>query len=121
MADRYGFGAFVMDTGTRELWQDDRAVSLTPKAFDLLQVLVTSGGVVVDKRTLMKSLWPDSYVGDDSLTQNIATLRRALNDPAERPEYIVTVPRRGYRFAATVRTVSSGENAPVETDGANMT
>ena len=121
MADRYAFGAFVMDTGTRELWQDDRAISLTPKAFDLLQVLVTSGGVVVEKQALMKSLWPDSFVGDETLTQNIATLRRALGDPAERPQYIVTVPRRGYRFAATVRTVAPGDRAPVETDGANVT
>ena len=91
MADRYAFGAFVMDTGTRELRQDDRAISLTPKAFDLLQVLVASGGVVLEKQALMKSVWPDSFVSEETLTQNIATLRRALGDAAEQPQYIVTV------------------------------
>ena len=119
MADRYAFGAFVMDTGTRELRQDDRAISLTPKAFDLLQVLVASGGVVLEKQALMKSVWPDSFVSEETLTQNIATLRRALGDAAEQPQYIVTVPRHGYRFAATVRIVPDTDHSTVESGGAN--
>src|SRR4051812_17773909 len=107
MADRYGFGAFVMDTGTRELRRGDQTIPLTPKAFDVLQVLVESGGVVVEKQDLLKSVWPDSFVSDETLTQNIATLRRALGDVAERPQYIITVPRHGYRFAAAVHGVTA--------------
>src|SRR4051812_36814665 len=113
MADRYGFGAFVMDTGTRELRRGDQTIPLTPKAFDVLQVLVESGGVVVEKQDLLKGVWPGSFVSDETLTQNIATLRRALGDLAERPQYIVTVPRRGYRFAAAVHGLSAANHVHV--------
>jgi len=108
MADRYAFGEFVMDTGTRELRRGDQVIPLTPKAFDLLRVLVASGGGVLEKQTLMQSVWTDSHVGEENLTQNIATLRRALGDVAERPQYIVTVPRHGYRFATAVQGVATG-------------
>src|SRR5437762_10057300 len=74
----YEFGPFRLDCGRRELWRGDQLVPLTPKAFDLLGLLVTSGGRALEKTELMKLLWPDSFVGDDSLTQNIATLRKAL-------------------------------------------
>src|SRR3954469_9407430 len=113
MAHRYGFGPFVMDTGTRELRRGDQPIPLTPKAFDVLQVLVESGGVVVEKQDLLKGVWPDSFVSDETLTQNIATLRRALGDVAERPQYIVTVPRHGYRFAAAVHGVTAANHVPV--------
>src|SRR5437773_1696824 len=110
--DRYEFGPFRLDCGTRELWRGDRVVALTPKAFDLLCVLVTSGGRAVEKSELMKLVWPDSFVGEDSLTQNIATLRRALGDAPDRPQYIVTVPRHGYRFAAAVQAVPDRTDIP---------
>jgi DNA-binding winged helix-turn-helix (wHTH) protein/Tol biopolymer transport system component len=113
MADRYAFGAFVLDTGARELRRNHQLIALTPKAFDLLQVLAASGGVALDKRALMKSVWPDSYVGEETLTQNISTLRRALGDVAEHPNYIVTVPRHGYRFVAAVQIVAAVANADV--------
>ena len=104
--ERYEFGPFQLDCQTRELWRGDEVVALTPKAFDLLQVLVTSGDRVVEKNELMHRVWPDSFVSEDSLTQNIATLRRALGDSSDRPQYIVTVPRHGYRFVASVKAVS---------------
>jgi DNA-binding winged helix-turn-helix (wHTH) protein len=109
--ERYEFGPFRLDCATRELWRGDQLVALTPKAFDLLRVLVTSGGRAVEKNELMKLVWPDSFVGEDSLTQNIATLRKALGDALDRPQYIVTVPRHGYRFAAAVQAVSNGERS----------
>ena len=104
--ERYEFGPFQLDCQTRELWRGDEVVALTPKAFDLLQVLVTSRDQVVEKNELMQRVWPDSFVSEDSLTQNIATLRRALGDSSDRPQYIVTVPRHGYRFVASVKAVS---------------
>src|SRR3954454_20118744 len=118
MADRYEFGVFVMDTGTRELRRGDQTIALTPKACDVLQVLVESGGVVVEKQDLLKGVWPDSFVSDETLTQNIATLRRALGDVAEHPQYIITVPRHGYRFAAAVHGVNS--HRPVLAEAATL-
>jgi DNA-binding winged helix-turn-helix (wHTH) protein len=94
-SERYGFGPYRLDCRTRELWLGDEVVALTPKAFDLLRVLVTSGGGVVEKSELMQLVWPDSFVSENSLTQNIATLRKALGDSPDRPQYIATVPRRG--------------------------
>src|SRR5258706_15621915 len=110
--ERYTFGPFRLDCGTRELWRGDQLVALTPKAFDLLRVLVTQGGRIVKKNELMNLVWPDSFVGEDNLTQNIATLRKALGDAFERPQYIVTVPRHGYRFAAAVQTVPDQTGVP---------
>src|SRR4051812_6146617 len=99
----YEFGPFRLDCGRRELRRADDVVRLTPKAFDLLRVLVTSEGRVLEKTELIKAVWPDSFVSEDSLTHHIATLRKALGDAPDRPGFIVTVPRHGYRFVAAVR------------------
>src|SRR6266436_4205648 len=95
-SDCYGFGPFRLNGRTRELLRNGDAIALTPKAFDTLWVLVTRADRLVEKTELMKLVWPDSFVGEDSLTQNIATLRKALGDVPDRPTYIVTVPRHGY-------------------------
>ena len=102
--ERYLFGVFRLDVPARELKREADVVPLTAKAFDTLVVLVRNRDRVVDKETLMKQVWPDAFVGDDSLTQNISVLRRALGDDTMQPQFIVTVPRCGYRFAAPVTT-----------------
>jgi DNA-binding winged helix-turn-helix (wHTH) protein/Tol biopolymer transport system component len=107
--ERYLFGAFRLDVPARELRRDTEIVPLTAKAFDTLVVLVRHRDRVVDKETLMKQVWPDAFVGDDSLTQNISVLRRALGDDTAQPQFIVTVPRCGYRFAAPVITPVADE------------
>ena len=109
----YAFGPFRLDCATRELWRADERVPVTPKAFDLLRTLVTSGGRVLEKDTLLRTVWPDSFVGEDSMTQNIAALRKALGDTPDRQQYIVTVPRHGYRFAAPVQPVAAQLEVPV--------
>ena len=106
-SDAYWFGPFSLDCRTRELWRGDVAVSLAPKAFDLLRALVAASDRVMEKHELMRLVWPDNFVSEDSLTQHIAGLRRALGDVADRPRYILTVPRHGYRFIAAVRTAPS--------------
>jgi DNA-binding winged helix-turn-helix (wHTH) protein len=103
----YEFGPYRLDGGTRELWRADQLIALTPKAFELLRVFVTSSGRALEKQQLMTLVWRDSFVSEDSLTQNIATLRKAIGDSADRRRYIVTIPRHGYRFVAPVRVVSS--------------
>ena len=112
MSECYDFGPFRLDCRRRELRRSDEVVALTPKALDLLRVLVASGDRVVEKQELMQLVWPNSFVTDDSLTQHIAALRKALGDAPDRPEYILTVPRHGYRFIAVVQATSDESHVP---------
>src|SRR2546427_7135412 len=89
----YRFGPFLIDLEQRLLFRGDAAVSLTQKAFDTLAILVARQGKIVDKSELIKLVWPETFVEENNLTQNISTLRKALGEG----EYIETIPRRGYR------------------------
>lgn len=102
----YGFGPFVLDRPRRLLLRDGEAVALTPKAFDLLSLLVEHDGSVVSKETLMSALWPDTAVEESNLTFQISTLRKALGEG----RYVVTIPGRGYQFAGPVQRLK--EPAP---------
>jgi DNA-binding winged helix-turn-helix (wHTH) protein/TolB-like protein/Tfp pilus assembly protein PilF len=95
----YEFGPFRIDTVNRLLLRGGEPVPLKAKAVETLLVLVESKGQVLEKDDLMQALWPDSFVEEANLTQNIYMLRKALGDNS----YIETVPRRGYRFTAQVR------------------
>jgi DNA-binding winged helix-turn-helix (wHTH) protein/Tol biopolymer transport system component len=103
--DCYEFGPFSLDLRRHQLFRGHDLVSLTPKAFDLLHVLVSHADRVVEKDELMKRIWPDSFVGEDSLTQNVAVLRRVLGDASDSPKYIATVHKHGYRFVAPLRAI----------------
>ena len=105
------FGPFRLDPTKRRLWRGDEVVPLTPKAFDTLLVLVSRAGTTVEKDDLLKAVWPDTFVEEATLAQNISTLRRALGDTSETPTFIATVPRRGYRF---LEPVSEIEEDPSE-------
>lgn len=94
---------------------------LTQKAFEVLLALVERRGGLVSKEELMAKVWPDTIVEESNLTQNIYTLRKALGQTPDGEGYIVTVPRRGYRFAAGVRELteeeeSQSEPAPIKFD-----
>jgi len=108
----YEFGPFRVDPDQRLLLRDDHPVPLQPKAFDTLLVLLQHPGEVVLKDDLMKSLWPDSFVEESNLSQNIFVLRKALGDKGGDQRYIVTLPGRGYRFDAEVREVTVGGQEP---------
>jgi len=99
----YEFGPFRLNATERLLQRGAELVPLTPKVFDTLLVLVENSGHVLDKNELMRQLWPDSFVEESSLTQNISLLRRALSDVESAVNYIETIPKRGYRFVADVR------------------
>src|SRR5258708_32054635 len=99
---RYEFDRFYFDPQERLLTRNGKPIPLTPKVFDTLVLLVENGGHLVLKDDLMKALWPNSFVEEVNLTQNISQLRKALGDSAQEQRYIVTVPGRGYRFAAQV-------------------
>src|SRR5262245_28533574 len=102
----FEFGPFRLDADERLLMRDGRMTPLPPKVFDTLLVLVENSGRIVSKDELMQSLWPDTFVEESNLTQNISQLRRALGDGAGDAQYIETVPRRGYRFVAGVRPLA---------------
>src|SRR5438132_8902234 len=99
----YEFGPFRIDRIKRRLLRDRSIVPLTPKAFDTLLVLIEHSGQVVEKDELMEKVWPGVVVEENNLTQNISSLRKALGEKRENPQYILTAPGVGYRFIAEVR------------------
>ena len=108
----YDFGPFRLDLGERLLLRDGKPVALTPKAFDTLLMLVLNSGRVVEKDELLKLIWPKTFVEEATLAQNIFTLRKALGG-SEGEQYIQTIPKRGYRFVATVtQGVDRSTDAP---------
>src|SRR4051794_34985990 len=98
------FGPYRIDREQRLLTKGSDVTPLAPKVFDTLLVLVESGGRILEKENLLKKLWPDAFVEEGSLARNISTLRKALGESPHDPKYIVTVPKRGYRFVAKVIT-----------------
>src|SRR6476646_636856 len=102
----YRFGEFQLDTAKRVLKRNGASVSLTPKAFDTLVALVTKAGEVVEKDQLLKEVWPDTFVEEATLAQNIFTLRKILGQNKASEQYIQTVPKHGYRFGVDVIEVS---------------
>ncbi len=99
---RYRFGPFELDAHDRLLTTQGDVVPLTPKALDTLLILVELGGHVVTKDELIERVWPDSFVEQNNLAQNISALRKALGESVDGIRYIDTVPKRGYRFIAPV-------------------
>jgi adenylate cyclase len=95
------FGDYVVDTARGCLrTADDREIGLRPKTFEVLRYLVASGGRLVSKEEILKAVWPDVVVSDDSLAQCVSEVRRAIGDDGQ--AIIKTVTRRGYRFLAAV-------------------
>ncbi len=107
----YTFGPFRLDPRERLLLCGGKPVPLTPRAFDMLLVLVQNGGRLVAKDALLKQVWPDTFVEEGNLTKYASTLRKTLAAFSEGTEYIETVPKRGYRFIAAVKAepVSSSD------------
>jgi DNA-binding winged helix-turn-helix (wHTH) protein len=109
----YVFGHFRIDAVERILFGERGVISLTPKAFDTLLILVENSGHVLSKEELMERVWPDSFVEENNLAQNISMLRKALGEESGGgggggsssggQKFIETVPKRGYRFVADVK------------------
>ena len=103
----FRFGEFFLNVAERRLSCRGECVPLTPKVFDTLLLLVDNAGHLVEKEAFLKHLWPDAFVEESSLAQNISVLRRALGDDGNGNGFIETIPKRGYRFVAEVEL--SGE------------
>jgi DNA-binding winged helix-turn-helix (wHTH) protein len=113
---RVAFGPFEFDTATRELLRGGAPIHLSPKSFDLLQILVERRPAVVTKAELQDRLWPDSVVLEANLANAVAEIRRALGDDPKAPRFVATVSRRGYRFSGRVEPAhgrDAGAQEPV--------
>ena len=108
----YEFGPFVLDTAQQRLTRGETVVQLTPKTYDTLLVLVENHGRLLTKDELMKAVWPDSFVDESNLTQQVSMIRRALGETGGERRYIATIAGRGYRFEAPV--TQTVKEQPVE-------
>src|ERR1044071_8692793 len=100
----YDFGDFSLDVEQQCLLRRDtgQTILLTGKVFDTLLYFVEHAGETLDKDVLLRSIWPGVVVEENSLTQNVSTLRQMLGEARGENRYIATVARRGYRFVAKV-------------------
>ncbi|MGD0307140.1 MAG: transcriptional regulator [Candidatus Acidiferrales bacterium] len=108
----YRFGVFSLDSSKRTLFRADSAVSLTPKAFDVLHFLLQNPNRLVTKEELLQAVWGNAFVEEGNLTQYISHLRKALGDNSEDSRLIVTIARKGYQF--TERVTVTAEPGDIE-------
>jgi DNA-binding winged helix-turn-helix (wHTH) protein/TolB-like protein len=99
----YEFGPFRLDPTERQLIREGQVMSLTPKVFDTLLLFIENNNLLLTKGEMIAQLWPDSFVEEGNLAQNVSVLRRALGEQPNGKQYIETVPKLGYRFTAEVR------------------
>lgn len=109
----YEFDNFRLNPAEHSLLCGGKAVPLTPKSFDILVTLIERQGMLVTKDELMRKIWPDSFVEEANLTVNVSALRKAFGDTPEHQQFIETVPKRGYRFIATVKAVKNSDLANI--------
>jgi len=109
------FHSFRLDSADQCLWRGDERAQITPKAFDVLRYMVENAGRLVTQDELLEALWPETYVNQEVLRKYILEIRKVLGDRPEKPEFIETVTKRGYRFIAPVADVSSDEPADSST------
>ena len=112
----YRFGPFHFDAQTRLLYRANERISLTPKAADLLFVLLQHERQLLGKEELLRLVWPGTFVEDGSLSKHIFLLRKTLGESGEGAAFIETVPKRGYRFIGPVEHAaeSNGADATIE-------
>ena len=103
----YEFGPFRLEPAERSLLRDGEQVSLPPKAFDVLVVLVSRAGHLVSKEDLLEEVWPDTFVEEASLSYTVSLVRKALHSGTDQVRYIDTVQKLGYRFSYPVRSTAA--------------
>src|ERR1700730_13800995 len=112
------FKTFRLDTANHILWRNGDRVPITPKAFDVLAYLVEHAGRLVTQDEILEALWSETYVNPEVLRKYILEIRRTLGDRPDNPEFIETMPNRGYRFVAPVLEESTAEPPVVATSPA---
>lgn len=112
----YEFDPFVLDAAEHLLITNGTPVSLPPKAFELLLVLVENSGSLVTKNDLLEIVWQDVSVEEGNIPYNVSLVRKALGDNAAAPRYVATVSKLGYRFIAPVKGLTESPNSPPATN-----
>jgi DNA-binding winged helix-turn-helix (wHTH) protein/TolB-like protein len=113
----FHFGPFTVDGANFIVRKEGQAVTLTPRAFDVLLFLLKNAGRVVEKQEIFDAVWKGTFVTDNALTKIVKDLRHALEDSAESPLYIETIPKRGYRFIAMIENAVEGGGHTAENRG----
>jgi len=111
------FQPFRLDSANQCLWHGEARVQITPKAFDVLRYMVENAGRLVTQDELLEALWPETYVNQEVLRKYILEIRKVLGDRPEKPEFIETVTKRGYRFIAPVVDESAVQPSGLPTTG----
>jgi DNA-binding winged helix-turn-helix (wHTH) protein/predicted ATPase len=96
------FHTFRLDSANHCLWRGEERVSLAPKAFDVLRYLVEHADRLVSQEEILENLWPNTYVNPEVVKKYVLGVRKVLGDQTDKPEFIATFPRRGYRFIAPI-------------------
>src|ERR1043165_8781094 len=112
----YRFDHFILDASNRRLLRDGATVALNSKYFDVLLLLVSRRGQLVEKASLFEEIWAGVFVTDAALTQCIKDIRKQLGDDAANPRYIKTVPKHGYVFIGEVTQLTADEGRPARDD-----
>jgi len=102
------FGNFVLDPETRELRRGGHAIPISPKAYQLLELLVVNRPKALSKAALQERLWPDTFVLDKNLVNLVAEIRETLGDSATHPQFVRTVPKFGYAFRHSTSPATAG-------------
>ncbi len=116
-AKTFFFGEFKLDGGKRLLVKNGQAVSLNPKAFEMLLALIENHGRVLSKDELLEKVWAGQFVEENNLTVHISALRKIFGEKKGANQFILTIPGRGYSFVHEVRR--EAENSLVKTDTSN--
>jgi len=103
------FQSFRLDTANQCLWRGQERVPIPPKAYDVLRYFVENPGRLITQDEILEQLWTDSYVNPEVLRKYILDIRKILGDRPDKPEFIETVTKRGYRFIAPVIEESAAE------------
>src|ERR1700730_9434862 len=104
------FQSFRLDTANQCLWHGQERVPIPPKAYDVLRYLVENPGRLVTQNELLEALWPETYVNPEIMRKYILDIRKILGDRSDRPVFIETVTKRGYRFVAPVIEEGTSES-----------
>jgi Tol biopolymer transport system component/DNA-binding winged helix-turn-helix (wHTH) protein len=115
----YSFDNYTLNAGERTLKRQDDTIALTPKVFETLLVLVQNRDHIVSKEELLTSIWPEHFVEESNLTQNVSVLRKALGESANGKKYIATFSGRGYRFVEPVLVAEQLKHPATEPDAAH--
>ncbi|MGE0102346.1 MAG: winged helix-turn-helix domain-containing protein [Blastocatellales bacterium] len=102
---RYRFGPFILDCEGRTLYRDGQEVEVSVRAFEILHLLVSNSGRIIDRDQMIETVWEGAIVEESNISHHISSLRQILNSEKGREEYIQTLPRRGYKFIAPVEVI----------------